>query len=1091
MKDKRNPGLPIALAYVIVGALWILLSDEILEASGFGVAALTELQTVKGWLFVGASGVLIYALVTIAFRSVGRSKAGIREFQDLLEQVADHTGVMIWAYDADGRRAQYLSANSTEIWGRPLEEMYGHPRYLLDIVHPEDRPRILEAANNAGGALESEYRITRRDGETRWLRTLSSPIRNRAGEIERVIGITEDVTDAIARERSLADSEERFRVTFEQAGVGMAHVSWNGRFLRVNDRLCEITGYSREEMLDLTFQEITHPDDVERDLEGARRLRDGEGADYSIEKRYLRKDGATVWVNLTSAAVCDSSGTPLHFMAVIEDITERKQAEQALKESEERFRAIFFAEPEGIKLFSRDGTILDMNPAGLGLFEASHRDEAIGKSVVPMVAPEYRERYLAMQDAVFEGVSGKMELEFEGRRGGRRWLETHAAPIRDAKGDVRVGLSVTRDITARKHAEAALQESETRLRLALDAAGMGTWEYDISSGLMHLDERASEAYGVDSPLTMQALSSRVAPEDQDGLRGAIAAASDPARRTPVSEQCRVVDPDGGTRWLWMMGAVEFAGEGEDVRPVRGLGTVQDVTDRRRRQEEQMLLASAIEQASDGVLITDAGGVIQYVNPAFERITGFTRDEAIGRTPNILKSGEQGELFYRRMWSRLLAGQSVEHRITNRRKDGSTYLQDIAITPVRTGGGGITHMVAGFRDVTREVELEQQVRQSQKLEGIGRLAGGIAHDFNNMLTAIKGHAEFALDGLDDADPSRRDMCEVLSAAGRAQDLTRQLLYFSRRQALDPRVVDIEDLIRSSEKMLTRLIGEDVKLEIHVAPDLWHVKADAGQLHQVLVNLAVNARDAMPEGGLLTIRASNIALEEEARRGVSERLRAGEYVCIGVSDTGSGIDATTIDKIFEPFYTTKDPGKGTGLGLSTVFGIVKQTGGCIQVDSQPGAGATFEVLLPRTREDIAHATRAPAQPDDAGGSETVLIVEDQAGVRSVARRALERAGYHILEAEHGLAALAVWSEYCEAIDLVLTDVVMPEMGGWALAERLRKECPSLPVIFMSGYASDEPAGSLERRDTFPSTEKPFDVRQLRLKVREVLDEERERA
>jgi CheY-like chemotaxis protein len=371
-----------------------------------------------------------------------------------------------------------------------------------------------------------------------------------------------------------------------------------------------------------------------------------------------------------------------------------------------------------------------------------------------------------------------------------------------------------------------------------------------------------------------------------------------------------------------------------------------------------------------------------------------------------------------------------------------------------------------------------------MEAVGQLAGGVAHDFNNLLTIIKVHAELLLDGVGPENPMHEDLQEIQKAGARAASLTRQLLAFSRKQLLQPRVLDLNAILAGLEPMLRRLISEDIRLVTRPAPELGRVSADAGQIEQVLVNLAVNARDAMPDGGTVTIETSDVELDAEFGRRRGANVPPGRYVRLAVSDTGVGMDESTRSRIFEPFFTTKEVGKGTGLGLSTVYGIVKQSNGFIWVSSRPGEGTTFEVHLPRVGEPAPEEGSAPTIPA-AAGSETVLLVEDEESVRSLARRILERQGYTVLEARHGQEALRAAAEHAGTIDLAMTDVVMPEMSGSELAHRLEAMRPGVRVLYMSGYTDDEIIRRGVLGPGMAFLEKPFTANSLAKKVREVLD------
>jgi len=549
----------------------------------------------------------------------------------------------------------------------------------------------------------------------------------------------------------------------------------------------------------------------------------------------------------------------------------------------------------------------------------------------------------------------------------------------------------------------------------------------------------------------------------------------------LGDVIQLIRPDGNRRRIIAFGGAKRDDNGQ----VAGLhGTVQDVTERRRAEAEREHLITAIEQADEMVLVTSRDGTIEYANPAFERVTGYTLEEVIGQNPRILRSGEQDAAFYRELWQTITARRAWRGRLINRRKDGTLYTQDATISPVCDAAGEIVNFVAVKRDITEQLRIEEQLRSAQKLEAIGSLAGGVAHDFNNLLSVILNYTTFAINGMREDDPLREQLAQVKKAGERAAALTRQLLAFSRKQVLDPHVLDLNHIITNLEKMLGRLLGEDIDLTRTLAPNLGRIKADPGQIEQVIMNLVVNARDAMPAGGRLTVETANVELDREYAAQHVEAV-PGPHVLLAVSDTGCGMDDATLRRVFEPFFTTKPAGKGTGLGLSTVYGIVKQSGGHIWVYSEPGKGTTFKVYLPRVADSM--------QPDDlratnerpAVGTETILLVEDDAQVREVACRMLHACGYNLLAAAGGSEALGICERYQGNIDLLLTDVVMPQMSGRQLAERMQRLRPGMRVLYMSGYTDDAIVhhGVLDPGTKFIS--KPLGAVSLARKVRDVLD------
>ncbi len=516
----------------------------------------------------------------------------------------------------------------------------------------------------------------------------------------------------------------------------------------------------------------------------------------------------------------------------------------------------------------------------------------------------------------------------------------------------------------------------------------------------------------------------------------------------------------------------------------GVTLLRTRAERQKIEEERARLSSAVEQATEAILITDGDGTIEYVNPAFEHVTGYARSEVVGENPRILKSGKQEPEFYRDLWATLREGRAWSGRFINRRKDGTFYEAEAAISPVRDASGRVVNFVAVERDVTKERQLEDQVRQSQRVEAVGRLAGGVAHDFNNLLTIITGYSDLLLDRLDEADPSRPHVTEIRKAADRAASLTRQLLAFSRRQVLTPQVLDLNSVVANMHKMLRRLIGEDVELVTIAAQDLWRVKVDPGQVEQVLLNLAINSRDAMPRGGKITVETANTHLDEKYAGGHFPVI-AGPYVMLAVSDTGCGMDAETQAHIFEPFFTTKEQGKGTGLGLSMVYGIVKQSGGYIWVYSEVGRGTTFKIYFPCVEEQPSAAHLADVKKVEHGGSETILLVEDEPSVRSLVSGVLRTVGYHVLVARNGEDARIVSEQHKGDIHLLVTDVVMPEVSGPQLAEQMTLFYKNLKVLYISGYTDDAIVHHGVLDSTAAFLQKPFTPEALARKVREVLD------
>jgi two-component system, cell cycle sensor histidine kinase and response regulator CckA len=507
----------------------------------------------------------------------------------------------------------------------------------------------------------------------------------------------------------------------------------------------------------------------------------------------------------------------------------------------------------------------------------------------------------------------------------------------------------------------------------------------------------------------------------------------------------------------------------------------DTTRQRLEGDELRKLWFAVEQSPVSILITDSDGAIEYVNEKFTETTGFGRDDVLGKNPRILKSGKMAPEIYVEMWRSLAAGQTWRGELQNRKKGGELFWERASISPVHNAQGTVTHYVAVKEDITEHKALEAAFRQAQKMEAFGQLTAGVAHDFNNLLTVILSCVETLNDDVAAGAPAQPGLIDEIRGAGqRAADLTRQLLAIARKQVMAPRPLDLDAVVRGCEKLLRRVLGENIELAVTSQQSGWTVRCDPGQIEQALLNLAVNARDAMPNGGRLTIETTNVEMDDHLTAN-HPLMHGGSYVRMTVRDTGLGMSPEARTHAFEPFFTTKP--HGTGLGLATVYGIVKQSEGHIFVESDEGHGTTFELYFPRT---LSAMVAAPVALTPAShGTETVLLVEDDAQVRQIGVRSLQTNGYRVLVASNGAEALAVAERDEGALDLLLTDVIMPGLNGRELASELRRKRPQLRVLYMSGYTQDVLSQAGAPDSGVELLVKPFTATQLQKRVREVLD------
>jgi two-component system NtrC family sensor kinase len=525
----------------------------------------------------------------------------------------------------------------------------------------------------------------------------------------------------------------------------------------------------------------------------------------------------------------------------------------------------------------------------------------------------------------------------------------------------------------------------------------------------------------------------------------------------------------------------------DGRVTGLVGASRDVTERVNAEAERARLSAAIEQAAESVVITGTDGTIQYVNPAFERLTGWTLAEALGKNARILNSGRQDPALYRELWATLLRGETWRGTLINRRKNGDTYTAEVVISPVRDATGRVANYVGLQRDVTRERLLDEQLRQSQKIEAIGQLTGGIAHDFNNLLTVIIANAALAQGELpNELTEIRGYLTDLEAAARRGSGTVRKLLAFSRRERLSLAPLDLGAAIADFARVLQHFLPENIAVRLGPRPDDASVIADAGAVEQIVLNLATNARDAMPAGGTLTLEvgSTEATAEDVALPGIGVE-RPGRYVTLTVTDTGTGIDPRIRPRIFEPFFTTKPPGAGSGLGLPMVLGLMQQHNGFVRVDTNPALGTAVRLYFPADRSGepaaSAHAEAATA----TRGSETLLVVEDEEPLRQVASRGLSKLGYTVLVATDGLEGWETWQARREDVAIVVSDVVMPRLGGAELVARIRQAGSRVPVLLVSGYAGRELSGA---EDFGPGVEvmgKPWTATDLARRVRHMLD------
>ena len=1000
----------------------------------------------------------------------------------------------------------YASPSIERALGYKPEELRGQNFFAR--LHPDDLLPVQEAfqfaLDHPERTVKKQFRHQNKNGEWRHLELVGQN-RLQDPEIGGLVADCRDVTDRWRAEEELRNSEEQYRLLFH----GNPNPMWvfdleTHAFLEVNEAAIQHYGYSREEFLTKTLADIRQSEKNGRPKTAAL-----DTADRNVIWRQRRKDGSLIDVEVIWSPIVFGE----HFAALTmaTDVTERLRIEyrnsifsklgHRLSSASTNSEAAMIICEAADALFKWDDFALDLYFAVSDeVFSLLTVTTVEGQRVEIPSSPQPKTANAVVQRVIKKGA--ELLSSFENKRFS---AVTMLAPIR--KGEHVIGLLfvqnhmpgayTNRDLEVlqtladqcsgaleRVRAEQDLRESRQRFRDLFENSPDAIFVEDLDGTVLDVNFAACLLHGLtrEQLIGKNTLNDLIPPSRRENARRDFQKLAS-GKLSWVGGESLTADGNS-TPVEVRAGRVEYNGKPALLLHVR------DITERRTAaaavQSSEMLFRSVWENSVDGMHLTDENGVIIAVNKAYCKLVGMEAEELEGELFTIVYAESENPQAilerHREHFRARAANRKIQHQYTLH--NGQVMALEITDSFIELHGQPLL-LFSLFRDVTTQQRLEEQLRQSQKMEAIGQLAGGVAHDFNNILTVIHGHASLLLSSELEESASRSAQ-QISQAAERAAALTRQLLTFSRRQLIQPRKLDMNKIVGNMTDLLGRLLGEDVSLQLNYCPSPAMVEADVGMMEQVLLNLAVNARDAMPKGGRLTVRISIVDLDEAHVQRHPE-ARVERFVCVSNTDTGSGIPPENLQRIFEPFFTTKEVGKGTGLGLATVYGIVKQHQGWIEVESIVGKGTTFRIYIPYVGSAQAETEKPTTQISIRGGTETILLVEDERSVRELVSRVLQKYGYKILPVGNGVEALETWNQHKNEISMLFTDLVMPDnMNGRELAEKLWAERPGLKVIFTSGYSSDIVGKDFKLEPGLNYLQKPYQPQALALAVRRCLDD-----
>ncbi len=980
---------------------------------------------------------------------------------------------------------EYISDGVEQLTGYPASDFIANRvRSFESVIDPDDSGMVRERTEETlrrNEPYEFQYKIRCSLGEAKWVLEKGRGVRDADGHIIALEGFIQDITERKRAEEELRASQQIIEGVMNAIPVRVFWKDSNLVYMGGNAIFARDAGFTDPtDIIGKDDYQMGWHDQAELYRADDRQVIESGKPKILIEEPQTAPEGNTITLLTSKVPLVDAKGEISGVLGTYIDITERKRAEEALRESELRFQSLAESAPVGIFRTNASGSTTYVNRRWCEISQMDS-DEALGDGWLKVVHPDdIASLGATWQQASSAHAPSQVEYRFLRRDGTTAWVVGHAVPQQNARGEFDGYIGTITDITERKRVEEARSDSEKKFRQLFDDAPIGYHEIDNQGRIVEVNRTETEmlGYGVEEMRGRHVWEFLVNGEE---FRETIAAKLAGTKPSDQSYE-RTFRRKDGTELAALLKDRALRNEAGEIAGIRA--SVQDITERKRTEVKLQQLSTAVEQSPASIVITDVKGNIEYVNPKFEQVTGYTLAEVIGKNPNILKAGGKTQEEYAELWNTILSGKEWRGEFHNVKKNGELYWESASISPIIDPNGTTTHFLAVKEDITQQKLYEETFRQTQKMQSIGTLAGGIAHDFNNILGIIIGHSGLLRENDNTPDKFSRSLSAIDTAAQRGASLVRQILTFARKSEIRFELVRINDIIKELAKLLEETFPKSITFSFQLGRQLSLIDGDATQLHQTLLNLCVNARDAMPHGGTISIATETLSGQAVQRRFPDATM--DEYVQVTVHDNGAGMSEEVRKRIFEPFYTTKESGKGTGLGLSVVYGIINEHHGFIDVESKPGEGTAFRMYFPVPGNRLDQiAKKEEEQARARGKNETILVVEDEELLRDAIKNILTSNGYRVLAAIDGVEAVEIFKNETGPIALVLMDFGLPKLSGLDALRRMKGMNPKVKCIVSSGYIDPEIRAEILGLDITSILPKPYLEGDILSLVRNVLD------